>query len=115
MDAPLLGSKPKSAIPSYLTNGNSSPHSSVGAIEKEKLVASITSSNEGRQPLEYHLDGDESYTQRAARSSSTRPTLHSPLARDPRDSAVMPVPNRPASPYTLNPPIDFDGLSWPSE
>lgn len=35
--------------------------------------------------------------------------------RDPRDHATTPVPSRPASPYTLNPPIDFDGLSWPSE
>ncbi|KAK9476856.1 hypothetical protein V1514DRAFT_335596 [Lipomyces japonicus] len=25
-----------------------------------------------------------------------------------------PAISRPASPYTLNPPIDFDGLSWPS-
>lgn len=35
--------------------------------------------------------------------------------RDPRDHTVpTPVVSRPASPYTLNPPIDFDGLSWPS-
>lgn len=35
--------------------------------------------------------------------------------RDPRDhTAPTPVVSRPASPYTLNPPIDFDGLSWPS-
>ena len=41
--------------------------------------------------------------------------LHGP-ARDNRDEAP-PTPvtiSRPASPYTLNPPIDFDGLSWPS-
>lgn len=40
-------------------------------------------------------------------------------ARDPRDEAIPATPpatvSRPASPYTLNPPIDFDGLSWPSE
>ncbi|PGH12406.1 GTP cyclohydrolase I [Polytolypa hystricis UAMH7299] len=38
--------------------------------------------------------------------------------RDPRDQALPLTPvstvSRPASPYTLNPPIDFDGLSWPS-
>ena len=35
--------------------------------------------------------------------------------RDPRDqaAAITPTVSRPASPYTLNPPIDFDGLSWP--
>ncbi|KAK7203359.1 GTP cyclohydrolase I [Myxozyma melibiosi] len=30
------------------------------------------------------------------------------------DSAAGSKISRPASPYTLNPPIDFDGLSWPS-
>ena len=38
-------------------------------------------------------------------------------ARD-RDKGLGPTAqatSRPASPYTLNPPIDFDGLSWPSE
>ncbi|EEQ29055.1 GTP cyclohydrolase 1 [Microsporum canis] len=36
--------------------------------------------------------------------------------RDPRDQITPPstAVSRPASPYTLNPPIDFDGLSWPS-
>ena len=33
--------------------------------------------------------------------------------RDPRDEGNI-TPSRPASPFTLNPPIDFDGLSWPS-
>lgn len=40
-------------------------------------------------------------------------------ARDDRDEPLPLTPptsaTRPASPYTLNPPIDFDGLSWPSE
>ncbi|KAL8901326.1 MAG: hypothetical protein Q9192_000621 [Flavoplaca navasiana] len=35
-------------------------------------------------------------------------------ARDPRDEAQAPlVRSRVSSPYTSNPPIDFDGLSWP--
>lgn len=34
-----------------------------------------------------------------------------PLQRVSNDSALA---TRPASPYTLNPPIDHDGLSWPS-
>ncbi|KPI41787.1 GTP cyclohydrolase 1 [Cyphellophora attinorum] len=32
----------------------------------------------------------------------------------PPSSISFPVTTRPASPYSLNPPIDFDGLSWPS-
>lgn len=118
MDSPPPGPKPKSAIPSYLNNGTVLPHNSVSAKEKDKLVASITSSNERRQPVDFHLDGEGSYTQRTANSTSRRPILHSPLsdaARDPRDGSLTSVPSRPASPYTLNPPIDFDGLSWPSE
>ena len=47
--------------------------------------------------------------------SKSHPHLNEP-ARHPGDeapSSLTPIP-RPASPYTLNPPIDFDGLSWPS-
>lgn len=44
------------------------------------------------------------------------PSLNDP-PRDPRDEGGPLTPpataSRPASPYTLNPPIDFDGLSWP--
>ena len=43
--------------------------------------------------------------------------LQSLPARDPRDEAPITPPatsSRPASPYTLQPPIDYDGLSWPS-
>ncbi len=47
-----------------------------------------------------------------------RPSLHDP-ARDPRDEAGALTPpvtaSRPASPYTLAPAVDFDGLSWPCE
>ena len=39
-------------------------------------------------------------------------------ARDPRDEAPLTPPStnnsRPASPFTANPTVDFDGLSWPS-
>lgn len=46
----------------------------------------------------------------------SKPTLHQEPPRDDRDNAPPTPPisaSRPASPYTLNPPIDFDGLSWP--
>lgn len=46
---------------------------------------------------------------------------HVSLSENARDTRDEPPPisppttaSRPASPYTLNPPIDFDGLSWPS-
>ena len=39
-------------------------------------------------------------------------------ARDPRDGVPLTPPlssnSRPASPFTANPTVDFDGLSWPS-
>ena len=39
-------------------------------------------------------------------------------ARDPRDEVPLTPPlgtsSRPASPFTANPTVDFDGLSWPS-
>lgn len=57
----------------------------------------------------------------ASTSKKTDPTspthhLEQEPARDIRDDAPPTPPasaTRPASPYTLNPPIDFDGLSWP--
>ena len=53
-----------------------------------------------------------------AEEGSAAPANIDVSARDPRDEApsqTIPTVSRPASPYTLNPPIDFDGLSWPSE
>src|SRR5687768_11742082 len=51
----------------------------------------------------------------ADHGSTTAKTSLSEPPRDPRDqaAAITPTLSRPASPYTLNPPIDFDGLSWP--
>ncbi|OAX81765.1 GTP cyclohydrolase I [Emergomyces africanus] len=57
----------------------------------------------------------------AATATAAPPPIKRNLSeppRDPRDhmgpSTPPSGPSRPASPYTLNPPIDFDGLSWPS-
>ncbi|GME95746.1 unnamed protein product [Ambrosiozyma monospora] len=44
-------------------------------------------------------------------------TLHPKPVREPYYKKLKlrtPLNTRPASPYTLNPPIDSDGLSWPS-
>jgi GTP cyclohydrolase IA len=137
MDAALLDLKPISALPPHLLNedlrvqkGRSPLRTSVGAKEREKLTASILSSS-GRNPAidldtlyEPKVNGyDVSYSRRQEQYLGNPPGPPGPpgldmAARDPRDGPTertMSYPNRPASPYTLNPPIDFDGLSWPSE
>ena len=136
---PPIAPKPKAALPSYLTNGNghnshkSSPlasqrseRTSINAKEREKLTASIFSSNTGREPIDLSaLDSSLPRTQERYlpdEEEEDHPdhslTSIDISARDPSDSKPPPLPSptisRPASPYTLNPPIDFDGLSWPS-
>ena len=121
MDSPPSGPRPRSSLPSRLINGSSPLHLSVSTKERQKLAASIHSSSYERQAVDLeahqgvHLNGDDSHHNTLVRTAETK--LSSPLTeltRDPRDSLV-PLPSRPASPYTSNPPIDFDGLSWPSE
>ncbi|KAL2010615.1 hypothetical protein VTN00DRAFT_6422 [Thermoascus crustaceus] len=126
--SPPLGPKPKSALPSHLLNG-SSPLSNCtsarDARERESLNSSIRSSFTPRTPAEFNSSSAGTMSQSNGATSAsgvtrepitTRPTLNDP-PRDPRDEAAPLTPpstvSRPASPYTLNPPIDFDGLSWP--
>ena len=64
------------------------------------------------------MNGHDSSPRETPNKISVAPTKIDVAARDPRDEALSPTTatvSRPASPYTLNPPIDFDGLSWPSE
>ncbi|EEQ89312.2 hypothetical protein RJZ56_003471 [Blastomyces dermatitidis] len=188
-DSPPLGPKPKSAIPSYLLNGQASVRMPSNVRERESLNSSIKSSfarkqvvdpdfavpkpvpvaeippaaaasagetampttneilengvpndqhknisveqsgavNEkplpaARRPLEIsalHITSSATPTATAS-TLAPRPTKRnlSEPPRDPRDHTGSLTPpsavSRPASPYTLNPPIDFDGLSWPS-
>ncbi|KAK9449532.1 uncharacterized protein V1518DRAFT_383468 [Limtongia smithiae] len=52
-----------------------------------------------------------------AHLAHTHPHLNAPTSQWPSSASVGSSASkisRPASPYTLNPPIDFDGLSWPS-
>ncbi|KAL9138459.1 MAG: hypothetical protein Q9175_000343 [Cornicularia normoerica] len=134
MDSPPISLKPIAAIPSYLMNGKthtapgSSPlrpsaRTSVNAEERERLTASIISSNDRRQPIDLDflelpkVNGHGSYPLEVPDEDSTSPTNIKVSARDFQDEApsqTAPTVNRPASPYTLNPPVDFDGLSWPS-
>ena len=71
-------------------------------------------------PSGKHADGDADRTDSIPHPARPRPQSQlSEAPRDPRDDigvgAFQATTSRPASPYTLNPPIDFDGLSWPSE
>ncbi|KAF7116316.1 hypothetical protein CNMCM5793_004482 [Aspergillus hiratsukae] len=128
--SPPQGPKPMSAIPSHLLNGSSPLHPSNttgvrDARERESLNSSIRSSFAPRIPAEFNLpeietrrvsDAAETYNGAARDSGIARPTLSDP-PRDPRDEGGALTPpasaSRPSSPYTSNPPIDFDGLSWP--
>ena len=101
-----------------------STRTSVNAEEREKLTASILSSNTRRQPIDLDslqslkVNGHDSHPLDISGEGATAPTKIDVCARDPRDeapSSKTATVSRPASPYTLNPPIDFDGLSWPSE
>ena len=139
-DLPPLGPKPKSALPSYLLNGGASVRMPSSTRERENLNSSIRSSFARRQAIDLDLSKDiaESQSVTGTRTQCnerpanmdnsnklyddsspviTKRNLSEP-PRDPRDQAAPLTPpstiSRPASPYTLNPPIDFDGLSWPS-
>ncbi|KAI9890336.1 MAG: GTP cyclohydrolase I [Vezdaea aestivalis] len=122
MDLPPYGPKPRPALPSYLTNGTSPLHSSAHAKEREKLFASINSSTSKRTAIDLEeLDRSTGHSDNPGprvphQSSSLSPTDGD--TKESRESAGLTTPpqsgTRPASPYTLNPPIDFDGLSWPS-
>lgn len=133
MDDSTPDSKPISALPSHLLSddlrtqkGRSPLRTSVGAKEREKLTASIIASS-GRKPLDIDslheptVNGykeelpkrQEQYSENSSGAAGVNVS-----ARDPRDrptDRAMSHHSRPASPYTLNPPIDFDGLSWPSK
>jgi len=132
MDSSLSSPSPKAALPPYLMDGTnhvchqSSPlgRTSVKVKERDRLTASIKSSNNRRQPIDLDYEklpqtnGHTSYPPEDEYEDSDGPTNLDVSARDPRDEVPHPAPtafSRPASPYTLNPPIDFDGLSWPSE
>ncbi|KAI3284254.1 hypothetical protein DTO002I6_9256 [Penicillium roqueforti] len=131
-----------SAIPSHMLNGSSPLHptGSRHSRERESINTSIRSSFEPRIPLEFESPQTKTETKTETEAEAgtetgaapaqsvssasvpirsvapVRPTLNDP-PRDPRDEAAPLTPvatvSRPQSPYTLTPPIDFDGLSWP--
>ena len=121
MDSQPLSPRPKpKAIP--LINGSSPLHTTQkerDANEREHAYASIKSS---MGPVKQPIDLDNPHYFQAQQQSvprNKRPMKLSNLdevdARDPRDELPTPsVMSRSSSPYTQNPTVDFDGLSWPS-
>ena len=144
MDPPSITSKPKScsqhspAVNGFAaTNGHKAKRERRGSVntgETERLTESIRSSSYKRQRLDldanYNLhpvpyendddgDDDDDEAERPQEAGKeTSADLEIP-ARDARDDESVPpraaVTKRRVSPITNNPPIDFDGLSWPSE
>lgn len=130
MSDPNFSPEPKSAVPSHLLNGSLPLHQVGRGKGRQTLASSIQSSyerdtdpgrdddltdafvNDRRRPLVSSQDN-------APASKETPPVSLKEAPRDPRDETLLrsppPSSSRPASPYTLNPPIDFDGLSWPSK
>ncbi|EEP79064.1 GTP cyclohydrolase I [Uncinocarpus reesii 1704] len=132
--SPPLGPKPKSAIPSYLINGGVSDRMPSRKRERDSLNSSIQTSFARTQISDEEIrdngislpirttvtdaiesrDSGRGLSKQLDGSTDAKRNISEP-PRDPRDHMVpTPLLSRPASPYTLNPPIDFDGLSWPS-
>ncbi|KAF1994140.1 GTP cyclohydrolase I [Amniculicola lignicola CBS 123094] len=118
--------KPRTAIPSHITNGPSSPlgvsMEARDKKERDSLFAAIQSSNRGRQPISF--EGPNGYFNS---SSSNMADMEHRSLRDRHRLITTDIeeedthrPNTPLatsraqSPYTQHPTIDFDGLSWPS-
>lgn len=62
------------------------------------------------------LDSGYNQEQEEGRANGTIETHQPAPKKEPwyKKLSDVPLNTRPASPYTLNPPIDSDGLSWPS-
>jgi len=121
MDGQPLSPRPK-PIPSHLTNGTSPLHVSQearDARERENAFASIKSS---MGPRKTPIDLGDPELSEPSPSQAKRPlkiaNLEEENARDPRDEPTPHTPpaahSRSISPFTKNPTVDFDGLSWPS-
>ncbi|KAF7511355.1 GTP cyclohydrolase I [Endocarpon pusillum] len=115
-----LSPKPKSAVPSYLVNDTSQSGRPSRKRERENLTSSIKSTY-GRRLASSPDSTKEEFSVKRRKEilgvENGNEQLLSLPARDPRDEPPITPPatsSRPASPYTLQPPIDYDGLSWPS-
>jgi len=125
MDSPPF--KPKSAIPSHLTNGPSPLSVSTEARDKKErdsLYVQIQNSSQGRQAVNF----DE--LNRYFPKSSTSANMDGSNARERHQMVHSEIDvegytecsptrtplatSRAQSPYIQHPTIDFNGLSWPS-
>jgi len=124
MESPPIGPLSRPSVQARQANGNVSLHTFVSAQERQKLAHSIEASSYERQPIDLESpqdvpfnDTQPHYKPRKPLSREIHSSHNAEAARDPRDdhaSRFHQDVGRSASPYTLNPPIDFDGLSWPS-
>jgi len=108
--APTTTTDPSVEKPQFVNgNGNgAAAHEALDATTAE-LFSSLKvngSRDQGNGPQ--HDVAPNSHTQ-AERARTA-------LALSHRNGTGLATPqiSRPATPYTLNPPVDFDGLSWPS-
>ena len=119
--------KPRSAVPSYLLNGGSPLRPPTRAQERENLATQIKKTYGPKKTLDLGDTPESSSTMQGVSwtgltdgedaTHHKKPTESQAPPRDVRDEVPITPPataSRPASPYTMNPPIDFDGLSWPS-
>ncbi|PNS16476.1 GTP cyclohydrolase I [Sphaceloma murrayae] len=121
MDGSAHEIRPK-AIPLHMKNGKASaPANQVARDmrERESAYAAIRSSMGPRKvPIDLDYDEISPDVLGTVPQAKDMNVLEEEAARDPRDQAVPPTPpatsSRSISPYTHNPTVDFDGLSWPS-
>ena len=97
---------------------NSTPNGVIGKDIRENLFASISHTSHPLAPGNGNSNGVASATVYHHDISAQQ---HNTMTRSLSRGGVMgashptsPIGSRPDSPYTVNPPIDFDGLSWPS-
>lgn len=128
--------RPK-AIPSHLINGHSPLHPAHSADrdreDRESAYNAIKASmGPHREPIDLehlHLNDDEQPPRNHAQQLRSPKQQYEEVedqdiedvelkvaARDDRDEAPLtpPATSRSISPFTQNPTVDFDGLSWPS-
>jgi GTP cyclohydrolase I len=102
--------KPKSTIPSHLTDEPSPLGVSTDARDKKErdsLYTQIENLDRGRQVVSFNEPSDERYQ-----------IIHGDIdVEGYKNGAITRTPlatSHEQSPYTQHPTIDFDNLSWPS-
>jgi len=98
-------------------NGTATPNGVIGKEVRENLFASISHTSHPLTPGTSGAQGPASASlyhhdiSAHQHHAMTRSLSHRNITAS---HPTSPSHSRPDSPYTVNPPIDFDGLSWPS-